>query len=639
MHKLVWGLLLVIWVCGFAGCAAEAPRREPLTLWYAQPATNWNEALPVGNGRLGAMVFGGVEAERIQLNENTLWDGYPRERTNPRALAALPDVRRLLFEGQNEEATNLAAATMMGIPDRIDSYQTLGDLSLKMESAGVGQYRRELDLDTAIATSVFTRDGATIKREVFASEPDQVIVVHMRSSKPGAIDASIGLSRPKDAMCVSEGRDRLVMSGRIDRTHHETQEPVGMRFEARAAVEQSGGRIENAGGTLVVSGADRVTIRIAAATDFRGEDPGAACRRALELACGRSYGAIRRDHIREHRRLFRRVELDVGGHEARATATDQRLAAVRVGKRDRDLEALYFQFGRYLLISSSRPGNLPANLQGLWNEHLNAPWNSDYHTNINLQMNYWPTEVCNLAECHEPLFDYMDSLVPSGSRTARVHYGANGWVVHHLSDVWGFTVPADGIWGVWPMGAAWLAQHPYEHYRFSGDEKFLRERAYPLMKGAARFVLDFMVEAPPGTPVAGRLVTNPSHSPENSFRKADGSVSSFTYGATIDLEIIHDLLWNTLEAAEVLNVDPGFRVELRSALDRLAPLQISPRTGALQEWIEDYEEPEPGHRHMSHLFALHPGRQISPRSTPELAQAARRSLDRRLEHGGGGTGW
>jgi alpha-L-fucosidase 2 len=332
--------------------------------------------------------------------------------------------------------------------------------------------------------------------------------------------------------------------------------------------------------------------------------------------------------------MFRRVQLDLGPSENAELPTDHRLAAVRKGADDPGLVALYFQLGRYLMMGSSRPGCLPANLQGVWNEHMNAPWNSDYHTNINLQMNYWPAEVCNLAECHVPLFDYMDSLVPSGERTAQVHYGCRGWVVHHLSDVWGFTTPADGVWGVWPVGAAWLCQHPYEHYLFSGDKEFLAERAYPLMKGAALFILDFLVEDP-----QGRLVTNPSHSPENSFRKPDGTKSMFTYGATMDLMIAHDLFTNCIEASKVLGIDELFRARLESALARLAPLQISKKDGRLQEWIEDYREPEPGHRHMSHMYGLHPGRQITLAGTPELAAAARKSLERRLARGGGHTGW
>ena len=309
---------------------------------------------------------------------------------------------------------------------------------------------------------------------------------------------------------------------------------------------------------------------------------------------------------------------------------------MKQGNADAGLVAQYFQFGRYLLMGSSRPGTLPANLQGIWNEHINAPWNADYHTNINIQMNYWPAEVGNLAECARPLFDWMQSIVPSGGHTARVHYGARGWVVHHLSDPFGYTTPADGVQGIWPMGGAWLAQHAWEHYAFSGDRAFLARQGYPLIKSAARFVLDFLVEAPAGTPVAGRLVPSPSHSPENSFRKADGTVSQFTYAATMDLEICHDVLRNAMEASQALGIAEAFRTECESALKRLAPLQISPKTGRLQEWVEDYDEPEPQHRHTSHLFGLHPGRQITVQGTPELAAAARRSLERR---GDGGTGW
>lgn len=614
------------------------------TLWYREPARNWNEALPVGNGRLGAMVFGGIDQERLQLNEQTLWDGYPRDRINPEALGTLPEIRWLLFEGRNEEATRLAGKTMMGLPDRIDSYQTLGDLLIRDLDAPAGDqvsaaYRRELDLDSAVATTTYQRDGVTITREVFASASDKVLVVHLRASRAGGINAAVSLSRAMDAQCFSEHNDELVLRGRIKRVNELTRVLVGMRFEARLIARGDGGTISSRDGTLTISGANSATIILAAATDYRGGEPEELCRAAIQHAAGLSLATLRSRHLAEHRRLFRRVALDLGGASARAKPTNQRLDDLRRGTPDPDLEATYFQFGRYLLISSSRPGGLPANLQGLWNDQFQAPWNSDYHTNINLQMNYWPAEVCNLAECHEPLFDYMDSLVESGSQTALRQYGCGGWVVHHLSDVWGFTVPADGVWGIWPMGAAWLAQHPYEHYLFNMDNDFLAARAYPLMKGAARFVLDFLVEVPSGSPGAGRLVTNPSHSPENSFQKADGTTSSFTYGATVDLEIVHDLLTNTLDAATRLGVDPDLRAQIRSALDRLAPLQISSRTCALQEWIEDYEEPEPGHRHMSHLFGLHPGRQISPRATPELASAARATLERRLANGGGHTGW
>jgi len=634
------GVVGIVAIGSFAGFAGRANAGQPdLTLWYTQPAKEWTQALPVGNGRLGAMVFGKVADERIQLNEDTLWDGYPRDTTNPQALEALPLVRRLLFEGKNAEATKLAGETMMGRPQGVESYQSLGDLHIDSPAAGVvADYRRSLDLDTGIATTTWTADGVRFTREVFASAPDNVIAIRIAADKPGSITCTTTLTRQQDANCVSEGDDGIALRGQIKRVDRSGRN-VGMEFEARVVARAQGGSVASRDGKLVVENADELLLLIAGATSYRGGEPAPLCKAHLHAARS-SYEQLRDRHMADHQRLFRRVSLDLGRAENADKPTDQRLAAIAQGQPDPGLAALYFQFGRYLLIACSRPGDMPANLQGLWSEHMKAPWNADYHTNINLQMNYWPAEVANLGECHLPLFDYMkDCLVESGRRTAKVHYGCEGWVVHHLSDVWGFTTPADGVWGVWLMGAAWLAQHPYEHYLFTQDKTFLRESGYPLMKGAAEFMLDFLVEAPAGTPVAGKLVTCPSHSPENQFRKPDGSTSMFTYGSTMDLEILHDLFTNCIEAATILDVDPEFRQRCAAALKNLAPLQISPKTGRLQEWIEDYDEPEPGHRHMSHLYGLHPGRQITLSGTPDLAQAVRKSLEYRLSHGGGHTGW
>ncbi len=604
-------------------------------IWFKQPAKEWVEALPVGNGRLGAMVFGGVFDERLQLNEDTLWDGYPRERINPKALEALPEVRRLLFEGKNIEARELSKETMMGIPERIKSYQSLGDLHIEIPLAKkIDEYQRSLDLDTGIATTTYRADGVRYTREVFCSAPAQTIVVRMTANVPKAVSARLTLSRQQDAVCESEGDESLALRGQIGTKHHETGEIAGMKFEARLLAIPRGGLVTNRNGVLRIHDADEITLYLTGATNFRSSDPARQCDRVLKAAAKQDYEKQRAQHIADHQGLFRRVDLNLGEDKQRMRATDERLEAVKNGADDPGLVATYFQFGRYLLMGSSRPGCMPANLQGLWNEHINAPWNSDYHTNINLQMNYWLAEVTNLGECHLPLVDYMESLLVSGNKTAKAHYGCDGWVVHHLSDVWGFTAPADGVWGIWPMGAAWLCEHPYEHYRFSGDKKFLAERAYPLMKGAARFLLDFLVEGP-----NGNLVTNPSHSPENSFRKADGTKSMFTYAATMDLHIIRELFTNCIEACEILGIDEAFRTELKDALARLAPLQISPKTGRLQEWIEDYDEPEPGHRHMSHLLGIHPANTITLRGTPDLAKAVRKSLDYRLASGGGHTGW
>ncbi len=642
------GILFVVGATVAYGAVAPSFTGEaqaqaaPLSLWYRASAAEWTEALPVGNGRLGAMVFGGVVKERLQLNEETVWDGKRSDRVNPKALEALPEVRRLLFDGKNEEAAKLAGDTMMGVPERIDSYQSLGDLWMDFSEVDeVREYRRSLNLETGIVEVGYTvpkvhtvhdvRD-VHYHRETFASAPAQAIVTQITADQPGAISMTVSVTREQDAVYLSEGDDRVILRGQIAAPKDDAGNPIGVRFESHILARVDGGEMTNADGKLTIANADTVTLLVVAATDYRGGDAEEQCRTYLEGLSSVSYGDLRAAHVVDHQSLFRRVSIDLGDDPHPELPTDERLALHSAN--DPHLVELYFQYGRYLLMGSSRPGCLPANLQGLWNEHMNAPWNSDYHTNINLQMNYWPAEVTNLAECHVPLFDYMDSLVPSGEHTAQAEYGCRGWVVHHLSDLFGFTAPADGVWGIWPMGAAWLAQHPYEHYLFSGDEDFLRERAYPLMKGAALFMLDYLVEDP-----QGRLVTNPSHSPENKFRKPDGTESMFTYGATMDLEIIHDLFTNTIDASETLDVDADFREELQSALDRLAPLQISKKTGRLQEWIEDYDEPEPGHRHMSHLFAVHPGHEITLRGTPELAEAARKSLEYRLFHGGGHTGW
>jgi len=611
------------------------PPKTPITLWYDKPATTWFEALPVGNGRLGAMVFGRVGRERIQLNDDALWAGGPKDRHNPKALEALPEVRRLLFEGKNAEATKLAEEGMMGIPCRIESYQVLANLYLEAPPAKQAtDYRRELDMAGGVALVEYRIDGRRFTREVFSTAVDQVIAVRQVCDKPGGISLSIGMDRPTEFETKATDAGELILRGSCNAGE-------GMKFETRLKVLHEGGRLAVDKDRLTIEGADAVTLLVASATSYRHKDPTMVCRKQLAAAVSKGYEALRADHLAEHRAMFGRVKLDLGRSPNPTLPTDRRLAAVAEGADDPQLVAQLFQFGRYLLMGSSRPGCLAANLQGIWCEQMVAPWNSDFHTNINVQMNYWPVEVCNLAECHLPLFDLMDTLVEPGGRTAKLHYGAGGWVVHHLTDVWGFTVPADGVWGVWPVGGAWLCQHPYEHYLFSRDTDFLRKRAYPLMKGGARFMLDFLVEAPQGTPVAGRLVTNPSHSPENSFRTPDGKTSKFTYAATMDVEIIHDLFTNCIRAIDELAAsEPGFeaefRAELASALKRLPPLQVSKRTGALQEWVIDYEEPSPRHRHVSHMFGLFPGCQITPRGTPELACAIRKTLERRGE---GGCGW
>ena len=627
-----------------SGESAAAPSGRH-TLWYRQPAKVWEEALPLGNGRLGAMVFGGVTDERLQLNEDSLWDGYPLDTSNPDALKALPQVRKLLFEGKNKEAEALAGGNMMGRPAGVRPYQSLGEVLMETPAgAPVSAYRRTLDLTTAVATVAYTQNGTAFTREMFASAPAGAIVSRFTASKPKSINFRLTLKRQKDAKCLAHptANNAILLRGQID-CKDAKGEQRGLRFAAQVMAVTTGGKVTNTDGILTVSDADSVTLLIAGATSYRGGDPEQLCATSLTNASAAksapaAYEALKAASIADYQKLAGRVAIDLGsaGADVDALPTNERLGRIKQGQTDAGLVATYFQYGRYLLICSSRPGGLPANLQGIWAWQMNPPWNADFHTNINIQMNYWPAEIANLSECHLPLFDLMDGLVKPGGRVADVNYGARGWVVHHLTDPWGFAAPADGLQGIWPVGSAWLAEHPFEHYQFTGDKEFLAKRGWPLMKGAARFILDFMVEAPAGTPVAGKLVTNPSYSPENTFILPDGKTRAvFTYGATMDIMIVHELLTNCILASKILNTDADFRKECETALAKLAPVRISPTTGRILEWIDDYKETEPTHRHTSHLYGLHPSSMITS-ATPELFEAARKVL---LGRGDAGTGW
>jgi alpha-L-fucosidase 2 len=614
-------------------------------LFYRQPAKEWVEALPIGNGRLGGMVFGGVPEERIQLNEDTFWSGGPYDPINEEALTYLPEVRQLLREGRYKEAQDLADRKLMGRPRHLQAYQPLGDLRLVLDGHDQPMdYRRELDLDRAIVRVRYRVGDTTFTREAFSSVPDRSMVVRLASDGPAKLRLAIILdSRHPFARQALPARG-LRMTGRWRGDLTKPEEHLhlsrnlrarwygdGLAFAVQIAVEATGGRVEVDEKGLRVVDAEAVTLRLAAATSFKGRDPEAGC--AEVLGAPRPYAELLARHVADHRSLFRRVRLDLGSAERNALPTDERLAAVREGTVDPGLAATYFQFGRYLLVASSRPGTQPANLQGIWNDDLEPAWGSKYTINVNTEMNYWPAEVTNLAECHEPLFDLIEELREAGRRTARAHYGARGFVVHHNTDLWRVATPVDGArWGLWPLGGAWLATHLYEHYAFGGDLAFLR-KAYPVLKEASEFILDFLVEDE-----QGRLVTNPSHSPENAFLDEKGNEGVLCVGATMDFGIIRELLGGTLRAAEILDADAEFRRHVQRTLDRLPPYQIG-NHGQLQEWLRDFDEAEPGHRHVSHLFGLHPGRSITLRGTPELARAARVSLERRLAHGGGGTGW
>ena len=615
-----------------ASTAGAADRAN--VLWYRQPASAWTEALPIGNGRLGAMIFGAVDDERIQLNEDTVWAGEKRDRNNPAGAAALPEVRRLLFAGKPKEAEVLAARDMIAVPIRMPPYQALGDLSLRFGNQAAAGYERELDLDTAIARVTYRASGSTYTREMFASAPAQAIVIRITCDRRNRISFRAELSREQDAVTRAAGADRIAMDGKAiarDPTH-DAEGLAGVRFHAVLEAIADGGRVLTEGSELLVDHANAVTLLFTAATDFEGGSPEETCDARIKAA-RKPYDELRAEHVADYQRYFRRVQFQLAG-AVPDIPTDERLSRVAAGADDPALAALYFQFGRYLLIGSSRPGGMPANLQGLWNRELAPPWDSKYTININTEMNYWPAEAANLSEMHLPLFDLVDAARPDGQHVARALYGAGGFVIHHNTDIWGDAVPIDGVnSGLWPMGGAWLSLHFWDHYDFTRDRDFLARRAYPVIKEAAQFLLDYMVDDG-----HGHLVTGPSVSPENSYRMPDGVVGHLCMGPYMDTEIAHALFTRVLESARILGVDEEFGKRVEVARSRLVPFRIG-KHGQLQEWMEDYDEPEPGHRHISHLFALYPGSQITLRGTPELAQAARVSLERRLEAGGGGTGW
>ncbi len=648
MHKIL--MFASLWaVAGAAPLSAADP-----VLWYQHPARTWGDALPVGNGRLGAMVFGAVAKDHIQMNEDTIWNGRKRDRINPEALKALPEVRRLLFEGKVREAEALEEKSMMGIPNRQPPYQPLGDLNLEFPGHdNATDYRRELNLATGVARVTYKIGDVIFTREVFSSAPDQAIVVRIAADKPGRVSLRATLTRSQDSQTTVAAPDKVILTGEAIahtnfwitanltpeklKAEKDQLEPAGVKFRAVLRAVNEGGQVEVSGSELVVSNANAVTLMIVAATDYRGGDPAAACTQYLARAA-KPYATLKAAHVADHEKLFRRVELELappaGDPSIETLPIDERLARLKKGQDDPGLSALYFQFGRYLLMGSSRPGSMAANLQGIWNDKMAPPWDSKYTTNINVQMNYWPAEAGNLAETALPFFDLVKANMESGRRTAKEMYGARGFAFHHNLDAWGDTAPVDYAYcGIWPMGGAWMALHYWDHYQYGLDRTFLSREAYPTMKEASQFLLDFLVDDG-----KGHLVTNPSYSPENSYRMADGTVGRQTVGATMDYEIIYALFHATMSASQILGIDAGYRAELEKALKRIPDLKIG-KLGQLQEWSEDYDEPSPGMSHISHLFALFPSDEITLRGTPELAKAARISLERRVQNGGGRSGW
>lgn len=630
--------------------ALGAETSSDLKLWYRQPATIWTGALPVGNGRLGAMVFGGIETERIALNEDTLWSGSPKPWNNRDAKKVLPEVRRLVMEEKYHEADALSKK-MQGPYNQ--SYLPLGNLILKVDAPDAADYRRELDLDSGVASVVYRAGGGVFTREVFCSAKDHVIVVRLTCDQPGKIRFRASLDSLLRARQSAAGDD-LRLTGKapahVDPNYFRTANPIvyddeegnGMRFECRVRAVRDGGKLVADASGLSVDGADAVTLFIAAATGYRGYDQmpdgPVDCRPALDAVANKPFAQVHADHVADHRNLFQRVSIDLGRGGRPALPTDERLKAFRANPDDPRLIGLYFQYGRYLLIASSRPGSQPANLQGIWNDQVRPPWSSNWTANMNVQMNYWPAETCNLSECHEPLFDLMEGLSVTGAQTAKENYGASGWVSHHNVDLWRQSAPVgnygqgDPKWANWPMSGPWFCAHLWEHYLFTVDKQFL-ERVYPVMKGAAEFCSDWLIEDG-----KGKLTTCPSFSPENSFRAPDGKPAQTSAGCTMDIALIRELFAHCMEASKILGVDAEFRGELAQKRARIIGYQIG-RQGQLQEWSKDFDETEPGHRHMAHLYPLHPGSEFTPRKMPEFWKAARVSLERRLAAGGGQTGW
>jgi alpha-L-fucosidase 2 len=642
--------------------AVQAQQNPYLKLWYNKPAGIWEEALPLGNAKTGAMVFGGVVKERFQLNDNTLWSGYPLPGNNPNAPALLPQVRKAVFEGNYDSATRLWKKMQGPYSAR---YLPLGDLWLtaNAQDSNTTSYYRDLDLNNAISTVRYTVDGVTYTRETFISYPAKIMLVRITANKKGALHFNTAITSKLRYQVNAVAANYLVLRGKAPKfVANRESEPKqveyddnpngeGMNFEIHVKILTEGGTVSKSNNQLLVKNADAVTIFLSEATSFNGfnkspglagKDPSIEAKANLQKAMSKSFAQLKSEHIADYRRLFNRVQLhlDVTNKDVVQLPTDVRLKRFAATPTDNQLTVLYYQFGRYLMIAASRPGSRPTNLQGIWNDHIQPPWGSNYTTNINTEMNYWLAENTNLSECHQPLFSFMKELAVNGAQTATVNYNINeGWTAHHNSDLWAKTSPPGGFewdpramarWSCWPMAGAWFSTHLWEHYLFTGDKQFLRTQAYPLMKGAAQFMLHWLME----DPATGYLVTNPSTSPENTI-KIKGKEYQLSMATTMDMSIIRELFTALVKTTGVLQVDTDFREKLIKALDKLYPYHIG-QYGQLQEWFNDWDDPNDKHRHLSHLFGLYPGSQVTTLTTPELAAAAKQSL---IHRGDVSTGW
>lgn len=630
---MVGGASLVTFTSSFSKALAQVALPRKQTLWYSKPAERWLEALPLGNGRLGAMLYGGSAVERIALSESTAWSGAPTTGdVNPGALEHLQEMRGLFFAGKYDEAQELCRKYLPGRTNNFGTNLPLPELRLAMSDAGtVSEYRRELDLDDALARVRYRRGGVLYTREAFASHPDQVLALRMTSGREGTLGFSASFAAGAVPCEVqAEADDTLRLDGHCYESMHSTGRD-GVAFCIRVRVLAEGGRVERAGQALRVTGAQSATILLALATNFDGDEPRSRTAERIDAAARKGYAQLRRAHSEDHARLMRRVSIDLGASatEVRLQPTDVRRRALEAGADDPELMALFFQYGRYLTIAGSRADSpLPLALQGIWNDGLASSmgWTDDFHLDINTQQNYWAAEVTNLSECQTPLFGLIDTLRESGRKTARAMYGCTGWVAHTTTNPWGYTAPGSPGWGIFVTAGVWIARQMWEHYEFTGDLEFLRTRAYPALREAAEFFLDYVVEEPK----RGWLVTGPSDSPENWYVAPNGHHLAESMGNTVDRVFVHALLSWCTEAEKTLGVDDELRRRLEQARTKLPPFQIG-RHGQLQEWLEDYEDADPNHRHTSHLTSLFPEHQIGPRTTPELARAAEVTIERRMK--------
>lgn len=655
MKGLIAGIILFI-----VQFHAQAQQGDPLLkLWYRQPAANWNEALPVGNGRIGAMIFGSVAEEKLQLNEAFLWSGSPSDGNNPGARTTLPFVREALWKGEYMKADSLSRLMLGPYSAR---YLTLGNLLIKNDApvSEVQGYERSLDLNNAVATVKYSSGGVEYTREMFVSYPAQLLVIRWRSSKPGALNFRALFDNPMPVELSKKNDKHIVLNGQCpsyvphrpyEKRTFEYDPKNGIRYEVhlQARLKDGSSKVDEKG--LSIKGATEAVLLLSIGTSYNGpfnnpvsagKDPAAQALKPLTQAGSMSYDNLLKAHRADYSALFARVKLDLGKDTSALKPTDTRLKEYTRagGHRDPQLTTLLYQYGRYLMIAGSRKGGPAMNLQGLWNDKMQPPWGSNYTVNINTQMNYWPVETANLSECAGPLFDFIAQLAKNGAKTAQVNYGMKGWAVHHNTDIWAITSPSGGFdwrdpkgdprWGIWPMAGAWFCRHLWEHYTYTGNEKFLADTAYPLMKGAAEFMMDWMVKDPDG-----KWVTNPSTSPENNFLVNGERKGSVSIASTMDLSIIHDLLNRTILAAETLGKDADLVKQMKFVLRNMYPFQAG-RLGQLQEWYKDWDDPKDKHRHLSHLYGVYPGNAITPRRQPELAAAAKQSL---LLRGDGGTGW